>query len=70
MQFESDVSLPSLTGSTLVVSCVSVGNVIINIIKGWVRKNKLALTDSGRYLWKKQEFKIVEEVWPPPKNEN
>ena len=32
MQFESDVSLPSLTGSTLVVSCVSVGNVIIIII--------------------------------------
>ena len=32
MQFESDVSLPPLTGSSLVVSCVSVGNVIIIII--------------------------------------
>ena len=34
--------------------------------KGWVKKFELALTDSGLYLWKEQEFKIVEEVWPPP----
>ena len=27
----------------------------------------LALTDSCLYLWKEQEFKIVEEVWPPLK---
>ena len=27
MQFEADSVLPSLTGSTLVVACVSVGNV-------------------------------------------
>lgn len=27
MQFEADAVLPSLTGSTLVVACVSVGNV-------------------------------------------
>ena len=34
------------------------------IAKGWVKKNELALTDSGLYIWKEQEFKIVEEVWP------
>ena len=38
--------------------------------KGWVRKFELALTDSGLYLWKEQEFKIVEKVWPPLKMKN
>ena len=28
------------------------------------------LTDSSLYLWKEQEFKIVEEVWPPLKMKN
>ena len=38
--------------------------------KGWVKKNELASTDSSLYLWKEQEFKIVEEVWPPKKIKN
>ena len=38
-------------------------------IKGVNLKTSQQTGDSGLYLWKEQEFKKVEELWPPPQNE-
>ena len=54
MQFESDVTLPSLTESTLLVSCVSVGNV-----------GQLALDVILASLQRQGQFSLLSQVHHP-----
>ena len=53
MQFEADAVIPSLTGSTLVVACVSVGNVgqlATDVILATLHKYEVNIVTSGDNL--------------------
>ena len=53
MQFEADAVIPSLTGSTLVVACVSVGNVgqlATDVILATLHKYEAIIVTSDIYI--------------------